>query len=338
MSIRSLATRAKQAAVVAYDLRRASYTQRRFESLARSGKRTRRLCVVYGNCQAEPVRALLASSPEFAENYEAVRIPAVQDVTAPQLARLQRIIRGTSLIVAQPIKDRYRGLPLGTDEIVALASRECRVIRFPALYYDALYPLQAYVHTEGGPSVPAPVSVYHDLRTLCAAAQGLSTDMAVTWVGEYRPPEDAVRVAAERARASIRSRESATDVRVYDWVVVPPGANPRSFFTVDHPARFVLQRMANAVLDLLGLAGSADADADGGREPLRQFQTPIEQPIIDALGLGCAAVADWIINGERVSAADVARAHLEWYRARPDLVRAGLAEHAERIAAFGLMV
>src|SRR5947209_3264787 len=98
MSIHSAAARVGQAAL-------ASYALRRFEILARGGKPRRPLCLVHGNCQAEPIRALLASSAEFANRYEAVRIPGVRQLRAPQMAKVRRVCRLASLIVAQPVKD-----------------------------------------------------------------------------------------------------------------------------------------------------------------------------------------------------------------------------------------
>jgi Polysaccharide biosynthesis enzyme WcbI len=308
---------------------------RRSEALARGGKPRRPICLVYGNCQAEPVRALLASSAEFADAYEAVRLPAVHEVSASQVPRFQRMFRAASLIVTQQVKDGYRGLPLGTGELIGLAPNDCRVIRFPALYYDALYPLQVYVHVDGPPPVPAPMTVYHDLRTLCTAANGLCAEAAVRWVSEYGPPETALHAAAERAAAMVRHYESGADIRVLDTIIARPQAHARSFFTVSHPARFVMQRIADGVQDILGLTPSSDVHAN--REPLGLFRTPLEQSVIDALGLAAEPASDWIIKGKRVSTADLVRLHVDWYRQRPDVVRAGLNEHADRIAAFGLL-
>ena len=303
--------------------------------LARAGKPARPLCLVYGNCQADPVRGLLANSAEFAASYEAVRIPAVHEISASQIPRLHRLFRGASLIVAQRVKDDYRGLPLGTDQVVALAPRGCSVIRFPALYYDALYPLQVYVHVDDRLSVPAPRTDYHDLRTLCAAAKDLTVEAAVRWVGQYRPPEAALHATAAQAAAMIRHYEGMSDVRILDRIIAPPRAHARSFFTVSHPARFVLQAIADSVHEILGFARASDVH--GAREPLGLFRTPLEQPVIDALELASEPAPDWIIKGKRVSTADVVRLHLHWYRQHPNIVEAGLREHAGRVTAFDLL-
>jgi Polysaccharide biosynthesis enzyme WcbI len=330
MSIYAATLRATRAAQATYDLWRCEAGHRR--------KSTRPLCLVYGNCQAEPIRALLAGSSVFAESYDAVRVPAVHEIGRSHVARLQRVLRAASVVVAQPIKDGYRGLPLGTEEIVALAPRSCTVIRFQALHYDALYPFQFNLRGEHLLDISAPLTAYHDLRALCAAAKGLTVDAGVSWVREYIPATAELRAAAEQAEALIRERERMTDISIAGSIVSPPRAHTPSFFTVNHPSRFVLQRTARAIHDILGLDWRGDtSDSEGAREPLGKYRTPVERPIVDALGLDCEPTSDWIIKGRRVSAAHVARRHISWYRRRPDLVRAALGTHAERIAAFRML-
>jgi hypothetical protein len=307
----------------------------RRSDIARRSRPTRPICLVYGNCQAEPIRAILANSAEFADRYEAVRIPAVHEIGASHVPRLQRLLRAASAIVTQQIKHGYRDLPLGTEQVVALAPGNCAVIRLQAMHYDGLYPFQFDLLGDNRLAIPAPITAYHDLRILCAAAKGVSAKTAVRWVSEYRAPEAALHAAAEQAATLIRDRDRSSDIRVLDWIVAPPQAHARSFFTVNHPSRFVLQRIAHSIHDILGL--TAANDAHGNREPLGKYQTPLEQPVIDALGLACDPSRDWIINGRRVSSAHVIKRHLNWYRRRPDVVHAGLTAHAERIAAFGLL-
>ena len=140
----------------------------------------RRLCVVYGNCQAEGLGDVLSSSPAFAEEYRVAAIPAVHMLSSSELRDLEQLIAGASLIVAQPVRPGYRGMGLGTDEVTAAAPSGCRVIRFPVLYYQGLFPFQAFVHhggDNGRSHVSAPVTGrHHDLRLLGCAAQGMDRD------------------------------------------------------------------------------------------------------------------------------------------------------------------
>lgn len=326
----------RSAVAQAVQVPRAAWSLRRFELLARGLKPRRPICLIYGNCQAEPIRALLAGAPEFAERYEAVRIPPVHLISASQVAKLHRVVRVASLIVAQPIKDAYRGYPLGTGEVLALAPDDCRVIRFPVLYYDALYPFQVNLHIDGRHAVQAPTTMYHDLRTLCAAAKGLRADAALQWMSEYRPPDGALRGIAEKAVATLRERQSTSDITAIDSIITAPGRQAQSFFTVNHPAGFVLERIACSVRAILGSATASDARQS--REPLGVFRTPLERPVIDALGLASEPAPDWVIKGKRIPAADVVRLHLRWYQRHPHVVEAGLLEHSQRIEGLRLLM
>ena len=332
MSLPSAAAYAKDAAL-------ATFASRRLQVIARSGRSRRPLCLVYGNCQAEPIRALLARSGPFTQQYQTVAIPAVHEVGARGVRTLQRLARMAALIVAQPIKAGYRGLPVGTQEMAALAPAGCRVVRFPALYYDALYPFQVIVHV-GSPrverkAISAPVTIYHDLRNLCAAAKGLRGENALRWIGEFRPPAGAIGIAATQATELIRRHDRCSDISAFDVVVGRDSSPQPSFFTVNHSAHSVLRHIAEALHSLLGLTPPVDAGRDD-TEPLGTFRTPREQPVIEALGLGCEPQPDWVIRGRRVRASEVARRQLAWYSERPDLVRAALHEHADRIALLGL--
>lgn len=326
MSIRFRVTRAAHAARTAFSLRR-------FETIARGGRTPQPLCIVYGNCQAEPIRALLASCADFTDRFEPVRVPAVHEVTAEQVPKLRRVLSAAALVVAQPIKPDYRGMPLGVDQIAADLPRGCQIIRFPALLYDALYPFQITVAKDGG-WVTTPLTLTHDLRTLCAAARGLTGGDAVRWVRNYRPPEHALLAAAEQASARLRQRESGTDIRIVDWITASPRRHARSFFTLNHPARSVLGHVTDTVLAGLGFGMPSTAD---GPEPLGLFRTPLEQPVIDALALDAEPARDWVIKGRQVSTSDVIGLHARWYQEHPDVVRAGLSEHAARIKSFGLL-
>jgi hypothetical protein len=148
------------------------------------------------------------------------------------------------------------------------------------------------------------MTVYHDLRMLRAAATGLCAEAAVRWVSEYRAPETALHAAPEQAAAMTRHYESGTDIRIFDTIIAPPQAPARSFFTVSHPARFAMQRIADGVQDILGFTPASDVHAN--REPLGLCRTPLEQSVIDALGLAAEPAWDRIIKRKRVSTADVA--------------------------------
>ena len=108
--------------------------------------RERPLAVVYGNCTAEPLRCLLADSLAFSEAYRTEPIPAVHEIASlDTVARVRETMAEAKLVIYQPIRDDYRGMPVGSDQITAAAPPDARRLTFPALFYDGIFPYQAYV-------------------------------------------------------------------------------------------------------------------------------------------------------------------------------------------------
>src|SRR4051794_27146502 len=85
-----------------------------------------RVCIVYGNCQADALSQVLRDSPAFAAEYEVTQVPGVHVMTPAQRSQLEELVSRAALIVAQPVRSGYRAA-IGTDEIAAAAPRGCRV-------------------------------------------------------------------------------------------------------------------------------------------------------------------------------------------------------------------
>lgn len=276
------------------------------------------VALVHGNCQAESLRVLLAGSPTF--GLPLVRMPPVHELTADDLAHLHPLLTRTQLLLSQPVRDGYRDLPLGTAELAARMPRGARVLRWPVIRYMGLHPYVAIVRHPSDMSVVPPVVPYHDLRTLAAAA-GLPPG---------RPPGPAaLREAAEVSVRELARREDDLDVGVADLL---PGLGAAAAHTLNHPANPVLIALARRVQ----LATGAPADAaDPGRELLGGIRAPLEQPVIDALGLDVPARPRWVVDGAGIDAPHAAQR--AWYVTHPQWVAAGLERHAARLELLGLV-
>ena len=212
------------------------------------------------------------------------------------------------------------------------------MIRFPVLYYQGLFPFQAFVHLQGdgGRQSFAEVPVtgrHHDLRVIACAARGMDAGAAIDWLRSYAPDEAALREAAEDSAAEMRRRERETDVAVIDQIMSSPATHGESFFTVNHPSRHSLRHISEDVhraLDIpFGDTGTGDV--------LDHMKTPLEAPVLRALGLPQDARGHWVIGGEDVRMEDVVEAHLGLYRRRPDIVAAALREHVRRFRGHALL-
>ena len=276
------------------------------------------LLVVVGNCQAESTRKLLMSTGHFSGE----RIAPVHELEAPDMGWFLDLVARADVLVTQPIRDGYRGLPVGTGQLRTLLRRGARHVVVPVLRFDGLMPYQAIIRDPDEPSLNPPVVPYHDLRTLCLAA-GAAPAPA--------PSRDALRRAAAMSVEQIRVRERAHgSVVVSDYLERSP-----VWHTVNHPDNATLTAMAARVLQALGLPGEP---VPPDYEMLGGLDAPVDPAAAAALGVDVAGRGEWRDRkAGPIDAAEIAAAQLEFYRQRPALVAHGLARHAERIANLGLL-
>ncbi|WP_277245467.1 WcbI family polysaccharide biosynthesis putative acetyltransferase [Micrococcus terreus] len=310
--------------------------------------------IVLGNCQAEALRQLITSRPDPALP-PSVRIPPVFELTQEDLPHLQRLLAQTTVLVAQPVADDYRGMPLGTAQLAQLLPEGARQVRIPVLYDSGLFPWQVTVRHPDRPDEDPPVVPYHDLRTLAQAAAelgiegvhgfGVQEGQAVpddgpapdegedTW-GAPRLPLTAgtVQRLAADSLDRLRARESAHGTLTVTEELArldEPG-----FHTINHPSNTVLALLAGKVRAELGADPSV---AVPDRVMLGDVLAPIEQQILDGLGLEGPAREHWVVGGREVPDTEVRQAHLGWYRENPEAVRTGVQRHAELMRQLGLM-
>lgn len=275
------------------------------------------VALVVGNCQAESLRIMLDGG-----GLRTVRMPAVHELVAGDLPHLDRWLARAALLISQPVRDGYHGLPLGTAQLGARLGDGGRTLPVPVIRFAGLYPAHAIVRPPSDPSLVPPVVEYHDLRILAEAA-GLTA----------RPRIEAptVRAIAAHSLTQLRTREAAHGtVVVSDLFAAPSFAQMR---TLNHPGNPVFSALATRVRAALGLP---EHTADPGRPLLDAVHAPREAAVIEAWGLDEPERPHWLVGGEVVEAGAVREAHLAWYAAHPDAVRAGLARHAGSLRILGL--
>lgn len=261
---------------------------------------------MHGNCQAESLRVLLE-----APDVVAVRVPPVHELVPDDVDHLQRLLARADVVVTQPVRERYRGLPVGTREVLAAAPR-ARSVVVPVVRHHLLHPYQGLVRVEGAGDPP--VVPYHDLRTLVRAA-GRPLP---------HPSAAALREVGQRSLAEMRRRQERHGAVPVDDLLLAAGAD--AAHTVNHPGNPVLVGLARRVQERLGLAASA---TDPGRTLLGSVLAPVEPDVLRANGFDdSGSRSDWVVDGAAVPDDEVVRAQLDWYRRRPEVVEAGLARYA----------
>jgi len=280
------------------------------------------VALVVGNCQAESLRIALEGG-----GLRTVRTPAVHELVAADLPHLGRWLARARLLVSQPVRDDYHGLPLGTAQLAAGLGDGARVERVPVIRFAGLYPTHAIVRPPSDASLVPPLVEYHDLRLLTTAADRLAGSTPRRWT--LGP--DAVRAVAELSRGELRRREAAHDAVVVSDLFDDPHFGQMR--TLNHPGNPVWTELAARVRRRLGLDPHV---VDPGRELLSSVHAPRAAAVIEAFGLDGGPVDEWVVEGRVVPAAEVEEAHLAWYAEHPEVVSAGTARHADALALLGL--
>jgi hypothetical protein len=278
------------------------------------------VAVVWGNCQAESIRVLLAGSATFP--LPTVRVPPVHELQPDDMAPLAALLPHVSILLSQPIRSGYRGLPIGTADVAAALPPGGQVLVWPIVRYVGLHPYAAIVRDPDHPSADPPLVPYHDLRTLARAA------------GRRRGCDPSRRAMAAVAASSIeelaRRERVGTAVAVSD-LLSPLGAD--AVHTLNHPGNALLIALAGRLQGALGYPPDA---SDPGRELLGRLSAPLEAAVVDALDLDTAPREHWMVDGTIVDCAEIADAHMRWYRDNPACVAAGIRRHGERLAILRL--
>lgn len=290
--------------------------------------------VVWGNCQAEALRVVLLGSPDLP--YRTVRVPPVHELDQSDLPHVERVLSDARVVLTQPIRSGYRGLPIGTADIAA-AAPHAQTLVWPVIRYGGLYPFQLIVRHPSKPAAVPAVVPYHDLRTVLAVRDGR------TGAGDGNPGEgdisdwdidvDPGRLV-DAARWSIdelaRRERRDTDIAVSD-VLLEAGVG--AAHTINHPGNDVLMALGGRIADALG----ASAPEPPNRELLGNVRAPLERRVLDALGIDPACErTEWMLDGEEVSQTHVRAVQMHWYADNPEFIDAALTRYAPLMEILGI--
>jgi hypothetical protein len=290
----------------------------------------RPIALVYGNCQAEALRRILATHPAFAERYQLLRVPAVHEITPRELALIESRLPDVEVLISQEIKPGYRGLGLGTEQLIDRLPGSATVLRYPVAYFEGTFPFHVYVNRGNNPlAASAPITDYHDLRTLYAASQGWDPATTLRRLDELHLDPNWVRDNAERSLKELSSREAAFTAQLSGLIRQHPTT---SFRTINHPVNGLVTEVARQLLTHLGYQ-DADLVLASRQVYLDHMTAPMEPQVVRALGGEPSADnhGEWVTSAGTFSRAEVVTAHLAAYAADPGLLGDGLRKHAERL-------
>ncbi len=271
---------------------------------------------VIGNCQAESLRILLDSSG-IVSSY---RIPPVHEWTADDMRYVSAALAQTDVLVSQPIRDDYRNLPSGTNQLAQLLPPAARVIKFPVLRFNGLNPAIAIVRSPQDPSLNPPVVPYHNLNTIAEVA-GLE---------KIRPVDYAA--CAQQSVHQLSSREKAHGcVTISDVLTETP-----VWHILNHPDNSTLTTLARRVLLAIDPQAPEIALAAIGadHELLGNLQSPIDPQATAFFDIDTRR-DHWTLNGEIIADEKIREEQLAFYQQHPEIIDAALTRHRELLGYLG---
>lgn len=286
--------------------------------------------IVWGNCQAESMRRLVAPAGAL-RRVEFLALPPVFEMDDVEVARLHQLMPRVAILVTQPVKDEYRVAGCGSEQLVGLMDPAAQVVRVPTTYYEGLFPWQVHAHDDTGLRVDAPLTDYHDLRLIDAAARGLSVEQAVERLRSFHPDPAGIRSVAAASEAELRRRNADLDVDTTDAVIA---GGSKAMWTVNHPANSVMRSVACGVFAALGWPNDPP---DPDYQMLGQTKAPLDTDVLSALNLPMGdARTEWWLRDREVAWEEVAAAHWELYSNRPEIATTTRDRYADRAATLGL--
>lgn len=289
------------------------------------------ILTVYGNCQSGALATMLRNSPTFSAKFRVAWVSGAHEITHGELPAFRRLLSRTSVLVTQNIRENYREMPLGTDDVREALPQGAGVLTFSSMYFRGLHPYLAYVHATGELGTPAPLTEgYHDLRFIGAASRGLQGEAALDWVSAFSGRKGWICDTASKSLAELRRREEDIDVKISDGI-----EGEGAFWTLNHPSNSVLSLAAEQIHDAFDLPYSNW----NGHELLGSTVAPVGRDVREALDLPhLKGDPVWTVEGKAVAEAEILAAHLDFYREHPEVLDCAVQEHAAALIASGLLV
>lgn len=284
------------------------------------GLDARPLWIVFGGPQADALRALFATvSPA---PYRTVPIPQESHITQDDVPYLHRWLSSAAALVTQSHLTGW-----GESAQPALhrsLAPGARTVVCPRLLFAGLHPYQ--VATSPALGKAPPIVPYHDLRTVALVAGICDRDARARHTSVQ-----AVQHMAAWSLACQRLRERDCDVTVLDRMRDLGG---EAMHAVDRPSNELLLTLARRVAEVLGVRLEIRLPR---HEVFGDVQAPLEEVVVDALGLPDEPRPDWAVHGRPVTMQEVEDAQLEWYAAHPEVLDAILDTEHLRMAYLGLI-
>jgi len=258
--------------------------------------------VVTGNCQSTALSRLLAALlGSKGLKHEITTWPELHLIQENELPDLTSTLNSADLLLAMPVGDNYRGMPLGTSQLAEQCRPACQVTVYPNLYFKGYHPNYDYIRDIEGNHITArthsvygqnPFGDYHDQ---CAFAFFFSACPSLSAaVSQYNHFLEEIHEELASAHQKVlietlsemRRREHSCTFSLSDFIATGY-KKERLFHSFNHPANALLLKVAQYAMESVdaGFSPSHEPAYETLPELLLHPQLPILPTVASAIGL-----------------------------------------------------
>ncbi len=284
-------------------------------------------CLIYGNCQVEPLREILEKNGNFTKSYRFLDLEPVHLLDESDVVDLEAKIAQTDLFIHQIVSDSYQGIEqFGTNYLRSRLASGSKAIAIPGAYFTGYHPATINLKDGDGNKINEPCD-YHDVNLLYLFDKGKSVTETIELIQQedFYQPEYVLDNLAVTLK-ELRRREVELDVSISDFIE-QNYREQKLFHTLNHPGVLVLSYLANGILELLEIPVNNQSSQS---EVLDFTAFPIYPSVAKALKLEFTIKPQYSIKGETLSLVEAVTLFFDFYKENPELVKLNILQHQEK--------
>lgn len=282
-------------------------------------------CLLYGNCQVNPLKKLLERHPDFYNNYEIITIQCF-DLCQGDISHLEKLVRKSDLFIHQIVSPTYKGTPeFSTNYLKSLVKPDTKVISFPVAFFTGYQPQMVYLKVPDKEEIAESPFVYHDRNILLHFVRGETAEETANKIES----QDLYSVAyvienLKNTLLELKKREASIDIKISEFIQ-ENYRKARLFHTINHPGCIVMAHIAKLILDHLEMPSERDCLANFYiSEMLDYVRFPIYTSVAQNLTLQFSCTQEYYYRHETFSLKQAIEKFFKYYDSNPDIVKFNL--------------
>lgn len=284
-------------------------------------------CLLYGNCQIEPLRKILEKSSDFTKKYQFIDLKPVHLLTENDAINLEVKIAETDLFIHQVVSDDYQGIKqFGTNYLRNCLKKTAKAIAIPGAYFTGYHPAMINFKDGDGNKITKPCD-YHDVNLLYLFDQGKTVTEAIEIIEQvdfYQA--EYVLDNFKTTLQELRDRETELDITISDFIE-QNYQKEKLFHTFNHPGVAVLSYLADRILELLELPVQTHSLQ---AEVLDFTAFPIYLSVARLLALDFPISSQYSIKGEILTVKNAVKLFFDFYSDNQELVKLNIIQNQEK--------